>query len=62
MALPEVKELPINGRRSQYRVGDMTFDEEDKSLPYIDARMAEWLAFRNYVVAENEAVAVVSRV
>lgn len=62
MTLPKVEELPINGRRSQYQVGDMTFDEEDKSIPYIDARMREWLAWRNHVVAENEAVQYASRI
>lgn len=62
MTLPAVKEMPINGRRSQYQVGDMTFDDEDKSIPYIDARMGEWLAWRNFVVAENEAVQYASRI
>lgn len=51
MPEPQVKEMPINGRRSMYQVGDMTFDEEDKSLPYIDARIAEWLAWRGYVAS-----------
>lgn len=38
-----------------YRVGTWSFSEEDKDLEYIDAALASWTAFREFVVEEGES-------
>ena len=35
-----------------YRVGDWSFDDEDKDLAYIDGAIAAWTAWREYVLSE----------
>lgn len=38
-----------------YRVGDWSFEEDDKDLKYIDQAIEAWTAWRAYVAAEQGA-------
>lgn len=37
-----------------YFVGDMSFDEQDRDLAYIDKQIATWLTWRGWVVENGE--------
>lgn len=51
---PKVTRFPTSSDTAIYMCGDMTFDDVDRDLKYIDAQIHTWLAWRGYVVEHGE--------
>lgn len=50
-----VVRIPVSEDRGMYFVGDMSFDEGDRDLAYIDKQIATWQTWRRYVEDVGEA-------
>lgn len=49
------EKLEVDNTGHYYRVGNWSFDEEDKNIAYIDEAIAAWTAWREYVQKEHDA-------
>lgn len=53
---PTVTKFPTSANTAIYMCGDMTFDDVDRDLAYIDAQIHTWLTWRGYVALNGEHV------
>jgi hypothetical protein len=51
---PRVTSIRIDADRAMYFCEEMSFDEEDRDLAYIDHIMGIWQAWRDYVEKNGE--------
>ena len=51
---PKVTRFRVTDDAGFYMVGDMTFDEVDRDLAYIDRQIATFLAWRGWVMEHGE--------
>lgn len=50
----DVTKIAVNPKRGMYFLGDMSFDEEDRNLAYIDRQIETLRAWREWVEENGE--------